>query len=253
MSRFKLFYVWRLLGTGLAFIEIFTGGLLASTLLLPLLQWFPGDKKRRAQLIILKMFHFYLLSLEFFGLIDIIIHGKEKLTNSVGAMIVANHPTLLDTVVLMALVPKAQCIVKHELFTHPFLGGMIRHAGYIRNDLEAEALVEACRVALQKGANLIIFPEGTRTKPGTLPHFKRGFAHLALMTQARITPVVIDCTPPTLGKGVKWWRIPEEKPVLTLWVNEDIDTSANYLYPSRGLNARRLVKDLELYYENKLS
>lgn len=253
MTRFKFCYIWRLIGTGLAFVEIFTGAIIASTLLLPILALLPGNKKLRAQWIILKMFRFYLSSLEFFGLIDIHVYGKEKLTKSSGAMIVANHPTLLDTVVLMALVPKAQCIVKNTLFSHPFLGGMIRHAGYIRNDLEADDLVEACRTSLEEGSNLIIFPEGTRTPKGTLPHFKRGFAHLALMTRARITPVLINCAPPTLGKGVKWWQIPATKPVLTLWVNEDIDTGTNYLYPSRGLNARKLVKDLELYYENKLS
>jgi 1-acyl-sn-glycerol-3-phosphate acyltransferase len=56
--------------------------------------------------------------------------------------------------------------------------------------------------------DLIIFPEGTRTPADGLIRLKRGAAHIAIRGGRNVTPVVICCTPPTLSKSDKWWRMP---------------------------------------------
>ena len=110
--------------------------------------------------------------------IEVKIDDPGLLRGSKGVIVVANHPTLIDIVLLSAFIPRAQCIVKRELLDSPFLGRIVRGSGYIPNDLEPEALVDACRAALADGRSLIVFPEGTRSRPGVPLHFHRGFAHL---------------------------------------------------------------------------
>ena len=73
-------------------------------------------------------------------------------------------------------------------------------AGYIPND-GGRALVEACDERLQAGRSVILFPEGSRFPERRLRRFQRGAAHLALESDCPITPALIRCEPPALGKG----------------------------------------------------
>ena len=83
-----------------------------------------------------------------------------------GLLILANHPTLIDIVFLMAFVPQADCIVKAGLWRNPFTRATVRATGYIRNDDDGLRVVDDCVASLRDGGNLIIFPEGTRTTAG---------------------------------------------------------------------------------------
>jgi len=69
--------------------------------------------------------------LRFLRLIDLEVLGAEKLKDGAGRLVVANHPSLLDVVLLMALVRRAQCVVKKELWESRYLGRLVRDAGYI--------------------------------------------------------------------------------------------------------------------------
>lgn len=248
----RLNHCWRLLATGAAFAFIFFGGGVLAVTLLPLLALLPGRRCQRAQLVIHDLFRFYIWMLRHLGLLDLETEGLERLAVPGGRLVVANHPSLLDVVMLMAIIPKAQCIVKHELWDHRFLGPLVRRAGYIRNDLEPEMLVAACRKELDQGSSLIIFPEGTRTIPGTSPRLLRGFANLATLTGAPIQLVVITCCPPTLVKGEPWWRIPPFKPLFRLVVAELLDADSYLQEQHRSVAARKLVRFVETYFAEKL-
>jgi len=245
-------YPWLLLGKLVALAFIFIGGGVLAVMVLPSLALMPGNRRERTQLYVHKSFRLYLRALQFFGLIRLQVIGPEKLRESGGKMIIANHPSLLDVVILMALIPQVQCIVKHELWRHRFLGILMRQAGYIRNDLDPEKLVAACKASLDEGRCLIIFPEGTRTPPGTLPRFQRGFANIATLTKAPIQLVFIACTPPFLFKGEPWWHYPSQRPFFQIVVGECLDAQAYSLYDQRSIAARKLVESLELYYENQI-
>jgi 1-acyl-sn-glycerol-3-phosphate acyltransferase len=181
------------------------------------------------------------------------VAGPRDLAKIGGRLIIANHPTLLDVVLLMALMPRAQCIVKHELWSSRYLGGVVRLAGYIPNNLAPESLLEACRTAINNGDNLIVFPEGTRTQPGKLPRFQRGFANIALLTAAKIQLITITCKPLTLTKGEPWWRIPERRPHFRILVGEELDTHDLLQRQERSLAARALVRYIETYYGEQLA
>jgi 1-acyl-sn-glycerol-3-phosphate acyltransferase len=245
-------YPWLLFGKICALAFIFVGGGLLATTILPILTLFPGRQQERTQFLIHISFRFYLRMLRFFRMIRLEVDGAEKLAGCIGKMVISNHPSLLDVVILMALIPKIQCIVKHELWNHRLLGGLMRRAGYIRNDLDPEKLVANCKASLGEGRCLIIFPEGTRTLPGNLPRFQRGFADIATLTGTPIQLVFITCSPPFLFKGEPWWRVPPQKPFFRVFIGECLDANSYLLYGQRGIAARKLVESLELYYEQQI-
>lgn len=243
------------MGTGLAFACFFGGGLLLALTVFPAIALFVQHEERRVravQAVIHHTFRFYIAMLEALGIIRLVVTGADALVDGKGRMIIANHPTLLDVVILMSLVPRAQCIVKAELWRSRYLGGVMRWAGYIRNDLEPEALLEACKQAMAAGKSLIIFPEGTRSRPGEALQFRRGFANIALLAEAEIQLVTIDCRPIMLSKGDPWWKIPPKKSLFRVTVGERLDAANTLGYQYRSLAARHLVRRLQTYFAEQL-
>ena len=248
--------IWRLIATGFAFALIFGGGALAALTILPVIAGLgrSGSKHaRKAQYAIQGFLRFYVSLLQGLGLIKLSINDIDRLTAIKGHLVIANHPTLLDVVLLMAFIPRVQCIVKHELWSSRYLGGVVRLAGYIPNNLEPEALLDACRNSLDIGDNLLIFPEGTRTRPGAALHFHRGFANIALLAKARIQLITIFCNPLTLTKGEPWWRIPLRRPHFRIAVGDELDAKRLLDDQSRSHAARALVRHIENYYGEQLA
>jgi 1-acyl-sn-glycerol-3-phosphate acyltransferase len=252
----RLGYCWRLGGTGLAFAILFGGGALLALTAFPIVHMVtpPGSRRcERNQFLIYLLFRLYVAMLQVLRLIDLEVEGKEKFQDGAGRLIVANHPSLLDVVLLMALVRRAQCVVKKELWESRYLGRLVRGAGYIRNDLELDPMVTACRSALSEGNSLIIFPEGTRTVPTEPMHLRRGFANIATLLQARIQLVTITCEPPTLVKGDNWWIIPPRRPLFRVEVGDCLDAAGWLGCKYRSVAARKLVRRVEDYYAERLS
>lgn len=249
----QLDHLYRQAATGFSFACLFLGGCILAATVFPLMALLPGHQRERTQLVIRTAFQSYLKMLQHLSLLRIEIEGQEQLKSCLGRLIVANHPSLLDVVLLMALIPNAQCIVKHQLWSNRFLGGLVRRAGYIRNDIETDALIDTCLSALKGGANIIVFPEGTRSIPGVTPRFHRGFANIATLTGATIQPIVITCTPPTLRKGDPWWAISDTRPVFRVHIKECLNADSYLNQNHRGIASRKLVEHMEAYYAEQLA
>lgn len=252
----RINYAWRVIATGFSFSCFFGGGLLLTLTVFPAIAVVvssPDSRIRATQLVIHRTFQFFLAMLETLGILSIDVAGGERLRDGKGRLIIANHPTLLDIVLLMALLPQVQCIVKGELWRHRYLGGVVRWAGYIRNDLEPEALIGACKSAISEGRSVIVFPEGTRSRPGERLQFRRGFANIALLAGAETQLVVIDCEPVMLCKGDPWWRIPPHKSNFRITIGERIEPISLEPNQYRSIAARRLARRLENYYTEQLA
>ncbi|MBN2351221.1 MAG: 1-acyl-sn-glycerol-3-phosphate acyltransferase [Spirochaetales bacterium] len=134
-------------------------------------------------------------------LIAVYTDDRARLARARRAIICANHPSLIDVVILTALVPRADCIVKARLWKNPFMMNIVRSV-YIPNSLDPEETFRACRRTLEEGNNLIIFPEGTRTANHGDIRLQRNAAHIALRTGRPILPVRIKADSPRgLQKG----------------------------------------------------
>jgi 1-acyl-sn-glycerol-3-phosphate acyltransferase len=249
-------YAWRLVGTGLGFVVFLGGGLALAVIAFPLIDLLTPDALRRRErynALTRRAFQAFIGMLTTLRVIAVKIDDPATLLASKGMIVVANHPTLIDVVLLSAFIPRAQCIVKRELWNSLFLGRLMRGSGYIPNDLEPDALVAACRAALADGRSLIIFPEGTRSRPGVPVHFQRGFAHLATLLEADIQLALISCAPPTLGKGEKWWAIPPRRPHFRVssagWIRAASWRGGAY----RSLAARDITRRAERFYNEQLA
>ena len=223
LSR-KLEKSWRFVGAGVLISVFGLGGLFLSLVWVPMICLFrkgPEAKRDTAQKCIHFCFRIFLGAVHKLGVIEIHIENAEELEKDAGCLVVANHPTLLDYVLLGSLMPRCECVVKDALWRNFFLRGIIQSAGYISNRTLQDAL-EECEKRLRAGGRLIIFPEGTRPLPGERKPIQRGAANLAIRSGADLRLVHITCNPPFLTKQVKWWRMPSRRPVLRLRVGEKI-------------------------------
>ena len=248
-------FTWRVLGTGLGFVVFLGGGFLLAVLAFPAIDFLTRDTKLRRErhhVLIRWAFRLFIGVLTRLGIIAVRLEEIAALSQSRGTIVVANHPSLIDVVLISATIPRVQCIVKRELWSSPFLGPVMRANGYIRADLEPEALVAACREALADGRSLIVFPEGTRTRPGQPVRFHRGFAHIATLLQADIELLLITCTPPTLTKGEKWWAIPTHRPVFQVSPVGRLDAKSWQGNIHRSITVRDIVRRLERFYNERL-
>lgn len=248
-------YIWRLAVTGVAFAAIGIGGCGLAATIIPAAGLFSRDKltrMRRAQAIIRASFRLYVWILQKLGVISLQVTGADKLAQCRGRLIIANHPTLLDIVLIMSLVPRAKCVVKHQLWRNPFFRPVFSATGYIRNDEQVEAFVTKCKETLQAGNNLIVFPEGTRSIPGQPLRLQRGFAQIAALSNADLQLITIKCHPITLTKGAPWYSIPEHRPYFRIEVDELIDITRFVSYRTRSIGVRKLVSYIQSYYYGKL-
>lgn len=244
---------WRVVATGLCFCVFGVGGLLLRLAVFPMLHLLVRREQRRvalARTVIRLAFRAYVDLMRALGVLRYELCGMDRLQRG-GLLILANHPTLIDTVFLMAFVKDADCIVKSALWDNPFTGGPVRAAGYVNND-GAVDMVGACIASLRRGNNLIVFPEGTRTPADGSISLKRGAANIAVRGGRDITPVLIRCEPPTLGKGGKWWQVPPRRVRFTIEVQDDLAV-ADFIAggASEVMAARRLTDFLQLYFTGK--
>lgn len=203
-------FAWRFCVTGLAFALFGLGGSLMTVLVFLPLCALTTDRecrKLRAQALIQRFFALLVTVLRYAGVMRLELEEAEQLRRCDNVLVFANHPGYLDVVILLSLMPRSSCVVNSRLWRSPFYGGVVRSAGYIRND-SPERLVDDCVTALAEGGPLIVFPEGTRSTPGTAIRMQRGAAHVALRSGRDILPVVLTCDPPALTKSLPWYRIP---------------------------------------------
>ncbi|HTV85566.1 MAG TPA: lysophospholipid acyltransferase family protein [Dyella sp.] len=246
-------YAWRLCATGASFVLFGLGGLVLRLLVLPLLGALPGDartRRRRVRAAISRAFYLHVRFMYRSGVLDYDFHGMDRLGRA-GQMIIANHPSLIDVVFLIAHIRDANCIVKESLWRNPFTRGPVYRAHYISNNGSPDMLEKAAD-ALREGQTLIVFPEGTRTKPGQAPVFHRGAAAIALRGARIVTPVFISVAPTTLTKAEPWYRIPERRVRVTLRVGQDIVPASYTADAPAPIASRRLNAHLHRLFLKEL-
>lgn len=248
---------WRLIATAFSFSIFGIGGLFLALIVFPLYNLFIRDRERRAELA-QKSVHFvwrlFVRIMKATGVLTYEVHGADILRRERGALVIANHPTLLDIVFIMSFMDRTQCVVKAGVWRNPFMRGAVTAANYIPNFDDPEKLLNDCVATLKAGNNLVIFPEGSRTPPGQKRKYQRGFARIALRAEAPIRLVTVTCNPPTLMKGVPWYTIPKQRPHWTIRVHESIDPRELLTEePTEPIAVRQLCAHVERRIEETLA
>ena len=126
-----------------------------------------------------------------------------------GLIVAANHPTMLDALIVVARLPRGVCVMKAMLLKNIFLGGGARLARYIGNDV-GRGMVRDAVATLREGNQLVLFPEGTRTVGASVNAFKPGISLISHLAQAPIQTVLIETHSPYLTKG---WALLKAPPI----------------------------------------
>jgi 1-acyl-sn-glycerol-3-phosphate acyltransferase len=252
----KLNRCWRILGTGIAFSTFMVGGLLMSLTAFPLARIWPGSKEVKGRRIRRWVQLSFVAFIRWMTILRVLrrpnVEGMENLLKAGPCLIIANHPTLIDVVLLISLIRDCNCVVKRSLWDHFFIGRVVRAAEYIPND-DGPQLIAGCQTGFEQGRPLIIFPEGTRSPEIGLNPFSRGAAQIALRAAVPVVPVIIVCSPPTLRKYQRWHDVPSRSVQLTLTFQPAITTPAEILSMEElPRQVRALTRHFEDHYKKNL-
>ncbi len=114
----------------------------------------------------------------------------QRIASIRSSVVVCNHLSYLDPLLLIALFPRQKTIVKPRFFGTPIFGWMLKKSGYLPASSEGRfsrlmiEQMESMGSYLQAGGNLFIFPEGTRSRDGKVGNLNRGALKIARMCKA---------------------------------------------------------------------
>ncbi len=205
-----------------------------------------GDRipSSAGQRLIAGLVRFWLRYARLAGTIRVDFPEAEKLRNLRGVVVAPNHPSLIDAIILLGVLPRAVCVMRADLAFNPVFGGMSRMAGFVPND-RGRLLVRGGLERIRRGENLLIFPEGTRTRTGPVNAFKKGFALIAVNAGAPIQTIFIEREGRYLSKHLSLLS-PAALPVrFRLHLGEVI-------HPQPGESASQLAQRVERYFRERV-
>ncbi|MBN2655978.1 MAG: 1-acyl-sn-glycerol-3-phosphate acyltransferase [Spirochaetales bacterium] len=148
--------------------------------------------------------------------------GKENIQDDQAYVLVSNHQSLLDIVVLYGLFKHFKWVAKNSLLKVPFVGWNMALNDYIiikRNDAKSQIdMMKKSEKMLREGNSIMIFAEGTRSPDGNLGTFKRGAFIMAEKAEVPVIPIALD----NMYKAVK---------KNSLWINKTTDMKVKIFPP----------------------
>lgn len=168
------------------------------------------------------------------------VRNRERLPTT-PCIIASKHQSAWETIAFWALTDFPVFILKKELLKLPFFGWHLKKLGMVAIDRKAGAgalkqMIKDSKAALEKGYSLVIFPEGTRTAPGTRKAYQRGIAGLYRGLNVPVAPVA-------LNSGKCWSR--------NAFVKYPGTVTVEFLPPiAPGLDADAFMQQLESDIEN---
>ena len=205
------------------------------------------EEKPRMQGVLRKSFSFWLGLLRMLGLLKALPPRGKPYDGP--CVVVCNHPGLFDVLFLIRDIPNLSVLVKYTLSRKLPLGPILKASGYVlASDYDRISpldTAEASIRAIERGCQLQLFPEGTRSPAGGLRPFRPGAFKLSRMTKAPVQPILIRNEPPFFPKEDKWYLPPRETSRLRLEFWEPI------MPPAKG-EERQYALELEKRYRDAL-
>ena len=253
LHRSSVDVAWRTVFTLTSFTCFGLGALLLGVVLFPLIHLINRDaaaSERCCRKCIHYSFRLFVGLMNVTGVLDYRVTGRPR--SARGQLIVANHPSLIDVIFVVAQVPDAYCVVKDDLGRNLFTRFIVKATGYVTSE-PPELAISRCVELLEAGATVVMFPEGTRTVSGQPLCFKHGAARVICQARCPVLPVHLSITPPTLAKGEAWSKVPDTR-VQYFMEFGDVVASEQLLEVGRSerQNTRICSQRLQSLFEDKL-
>lgn len=204
--------------------------------------------KRLGRFFLHQLFRKFVVLLRWADLVRVDLTALDGLKEISHPFIAApNHTSLWDAVFLIARLPSAVCVMKKEILRNPLLCGGARLAGYLATD-SMPRLIRAAAASLAGGGQLLLFPEGTRTRPDErfLNPLKGGCAIVAIRAGVPIYPIFIRSDSRFAQKGWPLWRRPDFPIHMRLELGAPVIAGP-------GESTQELTARLAAIYERELS
>ena len=184
----------------LSFAMFFTAGALFGLVVFPLLRlvvWNGARHRRICTTLLQRSYPYFVYWLRVAGLVDYRPAPVPAALAGRGYLLIANHPTILDVVLLLGSYEGLTSVVKATYYRSRLLRPMLRATSYVPgpgvDDHEgATPVLDRIVDHLRDGHPLVVFPEGTRSKPAQLRRFRRGVFEAALRAGVPIVALYLD-------------------------------------------------------------
>lgn len=128
-------------------------------------------------------------------------YNKERLDFNNPSIIIANHQSFIDVIVMMSLHPKVLILTNDWVYNSPFFGAQIRYLGFLPGSEGVENNIEKLKPFIEDGYSVVVFPEGTRSTDKKIGRFHKGAFFLAQEFNMDITPVILHGYNDTMRKN----------------------------------------------------
>jgi 1-acyl-sn-glycerol-3-phosphate acyltransferase len=240
---------WDALATLGAFAYWGAAGLLITAISFPLILILPtATAKKLGRGMLHRAFGVFVRYLKATDLVQSDLESLDALKHEKGPVIIApNHTSLWDAVFVISKLPQPICIMKESILCNPFLGGGARLAGYIPNGSSSRMIKDAAQ-ALREGGQLLLFPEGTRTRRDArwINPLGGGCALIARKAGVPVRPVFIRSNTRFLEKGWPLWKKPEFPIRLSIELGDPV-------VPLESESAHDFTRRLQAIFEANLS
>jgi len=221
--------VFRILAHGSGFVVYSFLGAIIGYVLLPLARLggrTETEKIMRCQEVLHLCCRFYVWYMRLIGVLRLKRPPvPEPLARREACVLVANHPSLLDVILITSSVPAVAFVAKASWFKSPFIAPLLRHCGHIPGPADEDALtpmdgalvLERVLTRLRQGFSVLVFPEGTRSPPRGLNPYHRGAFEAAMRARVPLVGLRLLADPPALLKNQAWYDVPDRR------INYDLD------------------------------
>jgi len=242
----RALYARRVLAKWLSFLIFGLGSVITALLILPPIRIVLHPRARFQQhgrRLISYFLRFFVFIMRCLGMASLEPGDREKYRRLSSKIVVANHPSLIDPLLFLSLMPNADTVVI-PYRNNIILGGVVRQL-YILGSRNVDDVLQSCTESLKRGNCLMIFPEGTRTPRSGNVILKKGAARIALASGCNIVPVHIGGTDKFgLGKKDPWAAYnPQQRYIYSLSMGAEISPE-KYKHLPAPEAAKRMTEEI---------
>jgi 1-acyl-sn-glycerol-3-phosphate acyltransferase len=188
-------------------------------------------------------FRLYAWTLSITGAYRLDLSALGALRGGPPMVLVPNHPSLIDALLILTRHPNISCVMKMELMRNIFLGAGSRLARYIPSG-QPRQMIKDCIEELARGGVVLLFPEGTRTTRVPLNPLTGSVGVIAKHARVPVQMLIIETDSPYLSKGWTLFRVP------SLPITYRVRLGRRFEPPA---NAAAFMKELEDEYLAELA